>query len=83
MSQYTQPSVTDWQAAFQSWLSGDEASEQYGEETFELLSDLAEHPLNLNQTSRAQLEQLPFLSAQQVEELVAYMDRYQIGRAHV
>ena len=76
MSQQTQSPVTDWQAAFYSWLSADETSEEYGEETFELLSDLAEHPLNLNQTSRTQLEQLPFLSSQQVEELVAYMDRY-------
>ena len=76
MSQQTQLPVGDWQDAFRSWLSGDEVSEEYGEETFELLSDLAEHPLNLNQSTRSQLEQLPFLSSQQVEELVAYMDRY-------
>ena len=76
LSQQPQSPVTDWQAVFQSWLSGDEASEQYGEETLELLSNLAEHPLNINQTTRSQLEQLPFLSAQQIEELVAYTDRY-------
>jgi len=81
LSQQTQPSVGDWQAAFFSWLSGDEVAEEYGEETYELLSDLAEHPINLNQTSRSQLEQLPFLSAQQVEELVAYMDRYRPMRS--
>ena len=80
-SQQTQPPVGDWQAAFFSWLSGDEVAEEYGEETYELLSDLAEHPINLNQTSRSQLEQLPFLSAQQVEELVAYMDRYRPMRS--
>ena len=76
LSQQPQLPVGDWQAAFLSWLSADEAVDEYGEETFELLSDLAEHPLNLNQTSRSQLEQLPFLSAQQIEELVAYTDRY-------
>ena len=80
-SQQTQPPVGDWQAAFFSWLSGDEVAEEYGEETYELLSDLAEHPINLNQTSRSQLEQLPFLSAQQVEEMVAYMDRYRPMRS--
>ena len=80
-SQQTSPPATDWQDAFRSWLPADEVSEEYGEETFELLSDLAEHPLNLNQASRSQLEQLPFLSAQQVEELVAYMDRYRPMRS--
>ena len=80
-SQQTSPPAADWQEAFRSWLPADEVSEEYGEETFELLSDLAEHPLNLNQASRSQLEQLPFLSAQQVEELVAYMDRYRPMRS--
>ena len=70
-----QPS-NDWQEAFRSWLSADDADEGYSEETFELLSALAENPLNLNQTSKSQLEQLPFLSAEQIEELVAYIDRY-------
>ncbi len=70
-----QPS-NDWQEAFRSWLSADDADEGYSEATFELLSALAENPLNLNQTSKAQLEQLPFLSAEQIEELVAYIDRY-------
>ena len=81
MSQQTQPPVVDWQDALRSWLPADEVTEEYGEETFELLSDLAEHPLNLNQTSRSQLEQLPFLSAQQVEELVAYLDHYRPMRS--
>ena len=76
LAQQPQFPAGDWQDAFLSWLAGDEVAEEYGEETFELLSDLADNPLNLNQTNRSQLEQLPFLSAQQVEELVAYMDRY-------
>ena len=81
LSQQSQPPAGDWQDAFRSWLPADEVSEEYGEETFELLSDLADHPINLNQASRSQLEQLPFLSAQQVEELVAYMDRYRPMRS--
>ena len=70
-----QPS-NDWQEAFRSWLSADDADEGYSEATFELLSSFAENPLNLNQSSKSQLEQLPFLSAEQIEELVAYIDRY-------
>ncbi len=46
------------------------------EQTMDLLEGLAEHPINLNQLTREQLEQLPFLSARQVEDVVAYVYRY-------
>ena len=32
-------SSNDWQDAFRSWLSADDAAEGYSEATFELLSD--------------------------------------------
>ena len=67
----SQPS---WEQLFRDWLTTEDAD--YSEETFELLSTLADNKLNLNQTTREQLEQLPFLSAQQIEELIAYLDRY-------
>ncbi len=67
----SQPS---WEALFREWMTAEDVS--YGEETFELLSALAESKLNLNQVTREELEQLPFLSAQQIEELMAYIDRY-------
>lgn len=40
------------------------------------LSDLAEHPINLNRTTRSELEQLPFLTPQQVQDIVEYLYRY-------
>lgn len=46
------------------------------EAAYEVLSELAEHPLNLNEAKREDLEQLPFLTPQQIEELVEYLDRY-------
>ena len=67
----SQPS---WEQLFRDWLTTEDAD--YSEETFELLSTIADNKLNLNQTTREQLEQLPFLSAQQIEELIAYLDRY-------
>ena len=42
----------------------------------ELLEDLSVNKLNLNQVTREQLEQLPFLSAQQVEAIMEYLYRY-------
>ena len=66
----------DWRTTLQEWMTAEDMEESYGEETLELLEEYAATPINLNQTSREQLEQLPFLTAQQVEELVAYLDRY-------
>ena len=45
---------------------------------FEDLMFCAQNPINLNQTTREQLEQLPFLSEIQIENLLAYV--YQNGK---
>lgn len=42
----------------------------------DFLSELAENPLNLNTASREDLEQLPFLTAQQIEDIQAYIYQY-------
>ncbi|MBQ9356230.1 MAG: helix-hairpin-helix domain-containing protein [Prevotella sp.] len=58
-------------------LSGDEDD---GTEllaaSYELLEQLATTPLDLNSASREELEQLPFLSAQQIMDLQEYVYRY-------
>lgn len=46
------------------------------EDLYDQLCDLEQHPLDLNRATREQLEEIPFLSAQQVEEIVAYQYRY-------
>ena len=66
----------EWQDALRQWLTSEDMEESYGPETMELLEELAETKINLNQTSREELEQLPFLSAQQVEGIVEYLYRY-------
>ena len=53
----------------------DAASEQW-EETYERLCELEQQPLDINAATREQLEALPFLSAQQIEELSEYLYRY-------
>lgn len=42
----------------------------------EELQELAEHPLNLNTATREQLEQLPFLSDQLIENILYYLYKY-------
>ena len=70
------PSPVDWQEALRLWMDVEEMEDGYGEETLELLADIADNKLNLNQLTRDELEQLPFLTAQQVEGIIAYRDRY-------
>lgn len=67
---------SDWQETLRQWMTAEDMEEGYGEEEMDLLEEKAQNRINLNQTSREELEQLPFLSAQQVEGLVEYIDRY-------
>ena len=52
----------DWHEALQSWMTIEDVDESYSEEALELLADIAENKINLNQTTREELERLPFLS---------------------
>lgn len=63
----------DWQEDMQEWTT----MEDMGYNTnMELLEDLSINKINLNQATREQLEQLPFLSSQQVEGIMEYLYRY-------
>lgn len=53
----------------------DMASEQW-QENYDLLCELEHNPININKTTREELEQIPFLSTQQVEALEEYLYRY-------
>jgi hypothetical protein len=65
-----------WEGYLREVMTVEDVESAAWEETYELLCDLEQHPMNLNQVSREQLEQLPFLSAQQVEELMTYLYHY-------
>ena len=77
----TADAQADWQEALRAWMTAEDMEESYGEETMEMLEERALHPINLNQTNRQELEMLPFLTAQQVEDIVAYLDRYKPMRS--
>ncbi len=58
-------------------LSSDEESEYMNwEYLYDDLCELHDHPLNINTVTKEQLEQLPFLSAMQVENILAYVYSY-------
>lgn len=66
----------DWQDALRQWMAVEDMEEGYGEDAMEQLAEVAAQPINLNQTTREELETLPFLSTIQVEEIVEYIYRY-------
>lgn len=63
----------DWQPYLDALNDVDDFQSMSWDDYEELFSQLAEQPLNLNTASREDLEQLPFLTAQQIESIQAYI----------
>lgn len=70
-----QQSMT-WEECFEQFYAESDIKESDKEEIFALLSELAEHPLDLNTATREDLERIPFLNAQQIEDIQAYVYQY-------
>ena len=66
------------QSAWMEWLeqTDDEESLAVMQDWHEELSELAEHPLNINSSTKEQLEQLPFLSDKMIENILYYLYKY-------
>lgn len=65
-----------WQQAFRQLSDVEDVESATWEETFEMLENLSDQPLDINNASREQLEALPFLTAQQVEDIMGYRYRH-------
>ena len=72
LAQETRP----WEQYLNEVMTAEDAGSAAWEQTYELLCELEQHPMDINRVSREQLEELPFLSAQQVEGIMAYLWRY-------
>ena len=70
-----------WEQLLAEALTAEDLESGAWEDTYDMLCELEEQPLNLNTARREELEQLPFLSAQQVEDMMEYRDRYGIMRS--
>lgn len=70
-----------WEDAIINWLDGEELQTNSIDDYYDILSGYADHPLNINQATREELEQFPFLSDIQVEDILAYIDRYGMMRS--
>lgn len=66
-----------WQQVWQETMDiADDEEQATAEEDYVLLNELSEQPIDLNSATREELERLPFLSAQQVMDLIEYRDHY-------
>ena len=65
-----------WEKYLNEVMSAEDMESAEWEDSYEMLCELSQHPLDMNHATREELEQLPFLSAQQVEEIMEYLYRY-------
>ena len=69
-------SEQDWQQMMYELMTVEDGESAGWEDTYELLSELADHPMDINTATREELEALPFLTALQVEGIMEYRHRY-------
>lgn len=74
---YAQTNKT-WEEDYEQMSQLEDAESQSWEENYDELSELAANPIDINTCTREALERLPFLSSQQVMDLLEYRDR--VGR---
>ena len=63
----------EWQQLYDELMTEEEQEELMNEENYVLLCSLSTQPIDLNKATREDLEQLPFLTAKQVEDILAYI----------
>lgn len=65
-----------WMQYLNEVMAQEDTAPETWEDICEWLGELEQHPLDINAATREQLEELPFLSARQIEELLEYQYRY-------
>ncbi len=65
-----------WEEYLRQTMTQEDAESPEWEQTYELLCELEDRPLDINTVTREQLEELPFLSARQIEGIMEYQWRY-------
>lgn len=80
MLAYGQSSQT-WEAYLDQLITTEEIESANADEWHDALSELAAAPINLNQATREDLERLPFLSLQQINDLMEYLYKVEAIRS--
>lgn len=66
----------DWEHFLEQITTDEESEYAAWNYLYEELCELHEHPFNINVITKEQLEQLPFLTAEQIENILAYLYSY-------
>lgn len=66
-------STSDWEDIAEQMATDEEGEEKSVENYVEEFSELSQHPLNINMVNKEQLEQFPFLTDIQIENLLFYL----------
>lgn len=69
-------SLRPWVEILTADMTAEDMESAAWENTYEMLCELEQEPLDLNTASREELEALPFLSDVQVEDIMEYLYRY-------
>ena len=75
ISMYAQDPAKTWQQYYSDLGQREDVESDAWQETYEMLSELAREKMDLNSCTREDLERLPFLSAQQVMDIMEYRHR--------
>ena len=73
---YAQEKGHRWETVLEQVMTAEDMADEGWQQNYEMLCELEQNPININRTTREELEALPFLSAQQVEAIMEYLYRY-------
>ena len=65
-----------WQDVIAELATSDDMESPAWDNTIDLLTELADSPIDINNATREDLERLPFLSDIQIEDIMAYLYQY-------
>lgn len=65
-----------WQELLAKEWDADDLEQDSWEETYEMLAGMAENPLNINTATKEDLEQFPFLSQEEITDILEYLYTY-------
>ena len=68
--------VRPWEVLLGELSTQEDVESAEWEDTYEMLCDLEQHPIDINSATREELLQLPFLNERQVEDIQAYVHFY-------
>ena len=65
-----------WEQYLNQVMTAEDMESDEWQLNYDQLCELEQHPININTATREELEEIPFLSAQQIEALMEYLYRY-------